>query len=98
VNWRYHEHVATFRISEADAARNFAGLMARVRAGEEVIIESGSAPVAVIKAPFQPHRKIKDILALLPDDDTMRMGPDFADDVEAAIATHREPLNPPDRD
>jgi antitoxin (DNA-binding transcriptional repressor) of toxin-antitoxin stability system len=88
--------VATFRISEADAARNFAGLMARVRAGEEVIIESGSAPVAVIKAPF--HRKIKDILALLPDDDTMRMGPDFADDVEAAIATHREPLNPPDRD
>lgn len=90
--------MATFRISEADAARDFAGLMARVRAGEEVIIESGSAPVAVIKAPIPPHRKIKDILALLPDDYTMRMGPDFADDVEAAIAAHREPLNPPDWD
>ena len=91
------EKMATFRISEADAARDFAGLMARIRAGDEIEIESESVPVAIIKPPM-PHRTIKEILALLPDDDSMRMGPDFADDVEAAVAAHREPLNPPEWD
>ena len=37
-------------ISEAEAARDFAALMARVRAGEEIVIESGDLPVAVIHA------------------------------------------------
>ena len=32
--------MATIHISEADAARDFAGLMARVRAGAEIVIES----------------------------------------------------------
>ena len=90
--------MATFRTSEADAARDFAGLMARVRAGEEIIIESGSAPIAVLRAPAAPRRTIQEILALLPKDDSMRMGADFADDVEAAVAAHREPLNPPEWD
>jgi len=33
-------------ISEAEAASDFAALMARVRAGAEVIIENGARPVA----------------------------------------------------
>ena len=40
--------MGTIRISEADAARDLAGLMARVRAGAEVVIEDGSYAVAVI--------------------------------------------------
>jgi antitoxin (DNA-binding transcriptional repressor) of toxin-antitoxin stability system len=90
--------MASSRISAAEAARDFNALLSRVCAGEEIVIESGSAPVAVIHPPSPPQRTIKEILALLPDDDTMRMGSDFADDVEAAIAAHREPLNPPDWD
>ena len=90
--------MATVRISEADAVRNFAGLMARALAGEEIVIESGSGNIVLCKQSFSQHRTIKEILALLPDDDSMRMGSDFADDVEAAIAAHREPLNPPDWD
>jgi len=35
-----------FHISEAEAASDFAALMARVRAGAEVIIENGARPVA----------------------------------------------------
>ena len=35
----------TLRISEDEAARDFAGLMARVRAGAEAVIESGSAAI-----------------------------------------------------
>jgi antitoxin (DNA-binding transcriptional repressor) of toxin-antitoxin stability system len=41
--------MATFHISEAEAADDFAGVMARVRAGVEVIIESGARAVAVVR-------------------------------------------------
>jgi len=40
----------------AAAANDFAGLLARVRAGAEVVIESGKLPVAVIHAPARPSR------------------------------------------
>ena len=36
-------------ISEEEAARDFAGLMARVRAGAEVVIESDARAVAVVR-------------------------------------------------
>jgi antitoxin (DNA-binding transcriptional repressor) of toxin-antitoxin stability system len=55
--------MATIHISEA-AAADFAGLMARVRAGEEVIIESGAHPVAVIRAATPPRRSISASIAL----------------------------------
>ena len=81
-------------ISEAEAATNFAGILARVRAGAEVIIESGSLPVAVIHAPVPPRRLIAESIALLPENSTAIMDADFATDVEAAIESHREPLEP----
>jgi antitoxin (DNA-binding transcriptional repressor) of toxin-antitoxin stability system len=82
-------------ISEAGAASDFAGLLARVRAGAEVVIESGKLPVAVIHAPIPPRRTISECIALLPEDTTAVMDADFAKDIEAAIESHREPLEPP---
>jgi antitoxin (DNA-binding transcriptional repressor) of toxin-antitoxin stability system len=84
-------------ISEAEAARDFATLLARVRAGAEVVIESdgGMLPVAVLRAPAPPRRTISECIALLPENSTAVMDPDFARDVEAAIESHREPLEPP---
>jgi len=84
-------------ISEAEAASNFADVLARVRAGAEVVIESerGKLPVAVIHAPAPPRRTISECIALLPEDSTAVMDADFAKDVEAAIESHREPLTPP---
>ena len=38
------DHV--LHISEEEAAHNFADVLARVRAGAEVVIESGKLPVA----------------------------------------------------
>ncbi len=38
-------------ISEADAVRDFAAVLAHVRAGSEVVIEGESAPVAVLIPP-----------------------------------------------
>jgi antitoxin (DNA-binding transcriptional repressor) of toxin-antitoxin stability system len=87
------DHV--IHISEADAARDFAGLLARVRAGAEVVIESGKLPVAVIHAPVPPRRSISECIALLPEDSTATIDADFAKDVEAAVDSHREPLEPP---
>ena len=55
--------MATIHISEADAARDFAGLLARVRAGVEVVIESGTQPVAVLRA-AAPRRSISESIAL----------------------------------
>ena len=60
------DHV--IHISEAEAASDFAGLLARVRAGAEVIIENGKLPVAVIHAPVPPRRTISECIALLPED------------------------------
>ncbi|MGD0823532.1 MAG: hypothetical protein ABR908_03050 [Terriglobales bacterium] len=82
-------------ISEAEAAGDFAGLLARVRAGAEIVIESGTLPVAVIHAPVPPRRSISECIALLPEHSTAVMDADFAKDVEAAIESHREPLEPP---
>ena len=89
------DHV--IHISEEEAARDFAGLMARVRAGAEVVIETegGKLPVAVIHSPAPPRRTISECIALLPEDSTAVMDADFARDVEAAIESHREPLEPP---
>ncbi|HZL70710.1 MAG TPA: hypothetical protein VFC29_25645 [Candidatus Limnocylindrales bacterium] len=48
------DHV--IHISEAEAASDFASVLARVRAGAEVVIESegGKLPVAVIHARWHP--------------------------------------------
>ena len=84
-------------ISESEAASNFADVLARVRAGAEVVIESesGKLPLAVIHAPALPRRTISECIALLPEDSTAVMDADFAKDVEAALESHREPLTPP---
>ena len=82
-------------ISEAEAASKFASLMARVRAGAEVIIENDARPVAVLHPAEPVRRTISECIALLPEDSMATIDPDFAKDVEEAIESHREPLNPP---
>jgi hypothetical protein len=60
-------------------------------------------PVAVIKTPQGPGRKISECIAL-PKAREEQFGvapvpdPDFGKDVQAAIDAHREPLNPPSWD
>lgn len=56
--------MATFHISEAEAARDFAGLLARVRAGAEIVIESDTHPAAVLRAATPPRRSISESIAL----------------------------------
>jgi antitoxin (DNA-binding transcriptional repressor) of toxin-antitoxin stability system len=93
----YNDFMAkdVIHITEADAASDFASLMARVRAGAEVVIEKDARPIAVLHPAEPVRRTISECIALLPEDSTGTIDPDFAKDVEAAIESHREPLNPP---
>jgi antitoxin (DNA-binding transcriptional repressor) of toxin-antitoxin stability system len=91
--------MARIHISEADAARDFAALMARVRAGAEVLIENGKLPVAVIHAPAQSARTISECIALAKkheeeSGESAVLEADFASDVEEIIR-NRKPWNPP---
>jgi len=51
-------------ISEAEAASDFAALIARVRAGAKVIIENGARPVAVLQGAEPVRRAISECIAL----------------------------------
>jgi antitoxin (DNA-binding transcriptional repressor) of toxin-antitoxin stability system len=87
--------MAVIHISEAEAVRDFAGLLARVRAGAEVIIEHGADAVAVVRTPTPPRRSIEECIASLPKNSTATVDEDFARDVEEAVAAHRESLDVP---
>ncbi len=86
-------------ISEAEAASDFAVLMARVRAGAKVIIENGARPLVVLHAAEPVRRSISECIALAKEHEDETgiapvLDPDFAEDVEA-ILSHRKPWNPP---
>lgn len=86
-------------ISEKEAATtNVASLLARVRAGAEVVIEGDSRPLAVLRMPEPVRRTISECIALLPEDSSATIDADFAKDVAAAVESLREPLNPPSWD
>jgi antitoxin (DNA-binding transcriptional repressor) of toxin-antitoxin stability system len=93
------EAMVTVRITEAELARDIHAVLARVRdEGVEVIVEQDHRPVAVIKTPQSPARKISECIGLAKAYEE-RLGhtpvpdADFAGDVQAAVNGHREPLN-----
>ena len=92
--------MATVRITEAEFARDIHAVLAKVQEGLEVIVEQDHRPVAVIKTPQGPGRKISECIALAKAHEE-KLGyapvpdPDFAKDVQAAIDAHREPFSPP---
>ncbi len=92
------EEMAQVQMTEAELARDLHEVLARVRQGEEVVVEEDNRPVAVISTPARPGRPIGECIAIakaheaklgsapIPDEE-------FAADVEAAIEAHREPLD-----
>jgi antitoxin (DNA-binding transcriptional repressor) of toxin-antitoxin stability system len=94
------EEMATVRITEAELARDIHAVLAKVQEGVEVIVEQDHRPVAVIKTPQGPGRKISECIALAKAHEE-KLGyapvtdPDFAKDVQAAVDAHREPFSPP---
>jgi len=87
----------TIHIPEAEAASNFAALMAHIRAGAEVVIEDHGETIAVVSRPTKrPGLLLSEIIARMEArGSTATVDEDFAHDIEAVIAEHREPLDPP---
>lgn len=56
--------MATIYISGLDASRDFAGLMAMVRSGAEVIIEDGAYPPAILRSAEPVRRTISECIEL----------------------------------
>ena len=87
------------RVSEAEAANDFASLLARVRAGAEVVIERDAEAVAVIR-PAAPHvRLLSESLRLAKErGSNATLDGEFGHDLDAVVSSHREPLTPPASD
>jgi len=84
------------RVSEAQAADDFPKLLACVREGSEVVIEANAASVAVLRAAEPPVRLLSDSLRLARlHSSTATLDAEFSKDLEAAIESRREPLEPP---
>ena len=56
--------MATIHISEAEAARDLPGLLARVRLGAEVVIEKEAAPSIMLRKAAPPSRSISESIAM----------------------------------
>lgn len=94
--------MAVIRMSESELARDLANALARVRQGDEVIIEDDHRDVAVIRSPESkgPGRKSSECIALAREYEA-NLGfaptPDegFAQDVQAAVADRQDAFDPP---
>lgn len=89
-------------ISEAEAAGNFADVLARVRAGAEIVIDGQESdrqePIVVAVRPSKPEpgRLLSESIALAEaHGSTVTLDGDFARDLEDIVKSHSEPLNPP---
>ncbi len=88
-------------LTETELADNIHAVLARVRdEGLEVIVEQDHRPVAVLRRPEGPGRKLSECIAIAKAyEQSLGCAPvpdtDFAADVQAAVDAHREPLNPP---
>ena len=86
--------MATIHISEADAVRDFAGLLAHARLGAEIVIESVNYPPMVLRTASPPRRSISESIALA-EARTKELGykpvmdADFAADLEEIIRNRK---------
>jgi antitoxin (DNA-binding transcriptional repressor) of toxin-antitoxin stability system len=89
--------MATIHIPEAEAARDFAAIMARARAGTEIVIEGDEYPAVVLHAAEErPLRRLTESLRIArAHGSRVTLDGGFAKDLEAVIESHPEPLNNP---
>lgn len=86
--------MAVIHISEAEASRDFSGLLARVRTGVEVVIDREASPAVVVRvANDGAVRRLSESLRLAKEHrSTARLENGFAQDLETLVNGHSEPL------
>lgn len=86
--------MAMVYIPEAEAARDLPRLLARVRAGEEIVIENEAAPAVLLRALEPRARLLSESIALArkhaeESGYEPRMDPEFAADLEEIIRNRK---------
>jgi antitoxin (DNA-binding transcriptional repressor) of toxin-antitoxin stability system len=87
--------MATVYIPETEAARDLPGLLARVRAGEEIVIEKESSPAVVLRMAVEPRGRLLSESIALAEAHAKEMGsepvmdPEFAADLEEIIRNRK---------
>ena len=88
--------IATVHIQESEAARDLPGLLARVRAGEEIVIEREASPAVVLRVAVEPRGRLLSKSIVLAEAHAKEMGfepvmdhPEFADDLEEIIRNRK---------
>ena len=90
---------SAIRVSEAEAASDFSSLLARVRAGAEVVIERDAEAVAVIRPAAPRVRLLSESLRLAKEQGSnATLDGEFGRALEAVVSSHGEPLTPPSWD
>jgi hypothetical protein len=91
--------MAVIHISEAEAARDFPGLLARVRAGAEIVIDDDASPAVMFRvtvrrvAAKDSVRRLSESLRMAREHgSTVTLDGGFAADLEAAVESHPESL------
>jgi antitoxin (DNA-binding transcriptional repressor) of toxin-antitoxin stability system len=90
-----------YSYAEAEAASNFASLLARVREGAEIVIEIDALPVAVVRRAESagPGRLLSESLAIAKArGSNVTLDGNFGSNLEDIINSHREPLTSPEWD
>lgn len=89
--------MARVHIPEDDAGRDLARLLARVRAGEEIVIEKESSPAVVLRVAEEPFlRRLSESLRLAKEHgSTVTLDGGFAHDLETVVSSHPETLDNP---
>jgi antitoxin (DNA-binding transcriptional repressor) of toxin-antitoxin stability system len=91
--------MAVIHISEADAARDLPSLLAKVRAGAEVLIDDHIRTIAVLRSPEAdpPSRKLSEAIRLSEArGSNLTLDSDFGNDLEDVIRAHEQerPIDP----
>ncbi len=88
-------NMATIHIPENEAARDLPGLLARVRAGEEIVIEKDASPAVVLRVAVEPRGRLLSESIALAEAHAKEIGfepvmdQDFAADLEEIIRTRK---------
>jgi antitoxin (DNA-binding transcriptional repressor) of toxin-antitoxin stability system len=87
--------MATVHIPETEAVRDLPGLLARVRAGEEIVIEKEASPAVVMRVAVEPRGRLLSESIALAETHAKEMGyeprmdPEYAADLEEIIRNRR---------
>ena len=82
--------MAIIHVSEAEAARDLSGILAKVRAGEEVHIAQGDKTIAILQPPpaIAPKTLSEAIRWAEREDLPVLLDDKFTDDLEQVICNH----------